>query len=215
MNRILVFDPREELKKELYENSEYSFYIKNDAKEALSFLSLYSVLAVVIVGGNYPRVAQMSLEKRSMPIDAPTVVVCTEEKITEAYKYGASAVFYGNTTAGFLAVLKNAIENLSSRTKEKVVTFDDFSVSLSAYKCISFGETVAMPKKEIELLYTLAKESGKVFSRNEILDEVWGVDFVGDPRTVDVHIARIRKKIEKNGKIRIETIPRAGYRFCI
>ena len=86
-------------------------------------------------------------------------------------------------------------------------------VSLAGYTCMISGKNIKMPKREIELLYTMSSEPDRVFSRNELLDEVWGVDFVGDPRTVDVHIARVRKKIASEGLVYIKTVPRAGYKL--
>jgi DNA-binding response OmpR family regulator len=98
--------------------------------------------------------------------------------------------------------------------EEKRVEYPDLVVNLTNYSVIYMGKPVDMPPKEIELLYFLASSPGRVFTREQLLDQLWGYEFYGDNRTVDVHIKRIREKIDDNGKPwQIATIWGVGYKF--
>ena len=78
----------------------------------------------------------------------------------------------------------------------KKLTFDKLVINLDSYELIVDGKKVDTPPKELELLYHLASTPNRVYTRNQLLDEVWGFDYFGDSRTVDVHIKRLREKIE-------------------
>ena len=79
---------------------------------------------------------------------------------------------------------------------EKRLTFDKLVINLDAYELLVDGQRIDTPPKELELLYYLASSPNRVFTRNQLLDEVWGFDYFGDSRTVDVHIKRLREKLE-------------------
>lgn len=93
------------------------------------------------------------------------------------------------------------------------VEYPGLLVSLSNYAVVCDGRAVEMPPKELELLYFLAKSPNRVFTREQLLDQIWGYDFVGDARTVDVHIKRIRKKIKDHETWSIDTVWGVGYKF--
>lgn len=95
----------------------------------------------------------------------------------------------------------------------KSVEYPDLQVSLTNYSVIYKGEHVDMPPKELELLYFLASSPNQVFTREQLLDQIWGYDYVGDTRTVDVHIKRLREKISDHESWRIETVWGVGYKF--
>ena len=86
-------------------------------------------------------------------------------------------------------------------------------VNLTNYSVTYLGHTVEMPPKELELLYFLAASPNHVFTREQLLDQIWGYEYVGDTRTVDVHIRYLRKKIEDNNEKYIETIRGVGYKI--
>lgn len=92
--------------------------------------------------------------------------------------------------------------------------FDRLSINLTTYKLRICGKEVNAPPKEIELLYCLASKPNRVFTRNELLDAIWGVEYYGDSRTIDVHIKRLRAKINgKSKKWELKTVWGVGYKF--
>lgn len=95
----------------------------------------------------------------------------------------------------------------------KQVSYPDLTVNLTNYSVIYNGHTVDMPPKELELLYFLAASPNHVFTREQLLDQIWGYEYIGDTRTVDVHIKRLREKIKDHESWRIATIWGIGYKF--
>ncbi len=96
---------------------------------------------------------------------------------------------------------------------EERVSYPDLLVSLGNYEVLYKGERVEMAPKELELLYYLAKTPNRVFTREQLLDKIWGYDYPGDTRTVDVHIKRIREKVPDNENWAIATVWGVGYKF--
>lgn len=96
---------------------------------------------------------------------------------------------------------------------DKCVQYADLSVNLTNYSVLYKGHTVDMPPKELELLYFLASSPNHVFTREQLLDQIWGYEYVGDTRTVDVHIKRLREKIKDHANWKITTIWGVGYKF--
>ena len=96
----------------------------------------------------------------------------------------------------------------------KRLTFDKLEIDLDAYELIVDGKKIDTPPKELELLYHLAATPNKVYTRNQLLDEVWGFDYFGDSRTVDVHIKRLREKVENvSNQWALRTVWGVGYKF--
>ena len=95
------------------------------------------------------------------------------------------------------AVLRRALPEDTENT-EKIVSYENITVNLSNYELIIKGNSMDIPPKELELLYYLASHPNRVFTREQLLEDVWGFDYYGDSRTVDVHIRRLREKIESN-----------------
>lgn len=93
------------------------------------------------------------------------------------------------------------------------VEYPDLTINLSNYSVVYYGEPVEMPPKELELLYFLAASPNQVFTREQLLDNIWGYEYIGDTRTVDVHIKRIREKIKDHDRWSIETVWGIGYKF--
>ena len=93
------------------------------------------------------------------------------------------------------------------------VEYEDLIVNLTNYSVIYKGHTVDMPPKELELLYFLASSPNQVFTREQLLDHIWGYEYLGDTRTVDVHIKRLREKLQDNGHWSISTVWGIGYKF--
>ncbi len=95
----------------------------------------------------------------------------------------------------------------------KCVEYPDLSINQTNYSVIYKGKHIEMPPKELELLYFLASSPNHVFTREQLLDQIWGYEYIGDTRTVDVHIKRLREKISDHASWRIATIWGIGYKF--
>ena len=96
---------------------------------------------------------------------------------------------------------------------EKCVQYQDLTVNLTNYSVLYMGKNVDMPPKELELLYFLAASPNHVFTREQLLDQIWGYKYIGDTRTVDVHIKRLREKIKDHANWKLSTIWGIGYKF--
>ena len=97
--------------------------------------------------------------------------------------------------------------------KSKRVEYPGISINLTNSSVIVDGQTVDMPPKELELLYFLAASPNQVFTREQLLDQIWGYEYIGDTRTVDVHIKRLREKIKDHATWGLATVWGIGYKF--
>lgn len=110
------------------------------------------------------------------------------------------------------AVLRRTATPDSSSVKE--VRYDNLVINLTNYELKVKGEFISTPPKELELLYHLASNPNQMFSRDQLLDEVWGFEYYGDSRTIDVHIKRLREKLEGvSDKWALKTVWGVGYKF--
>lgn len=113
-----------------------------------------------------------------------------------------------------LARVKAVLRRYSTEsTKNEVIKLSDLTIDSTSYKVVYKDEDIKMPPKEFELLYYLANNKNKVFTREQLLCEVWGYDYPGDSRTVDVHIKRLREKLNGGEEWQIETVWGVGYKF--
>ena len=98
----------------------------------------------------------------------------------------------------------------------ELIKFDNIEISLQKYELRIKGKTIDLPPKELELLYFLAANYNRVFTRDQLLDKVWGFDYLGDSRTVDVHIKRLREKLDgASDKWSLKTVWGVGYKFDV
>ena len=95
----------------------------------------------------------------------------------------------------------------------RLVQYPDLIINQSNYSVVYRGKTVEMPPKELELLFFLASSPNQVFTREQLLDHIWGYEYIGDTRTVDVHIKRLREKIKDHESWRLATVWGIGYKF--
>lgn len=111
------------------------------------------------------------------------------------------------------AILRRSSEDEAE--SDNIIKFDDMEVYQDAFKVYKRGELLNLTLKEYELLLLLVKNKGKVLNRNYLLDTIWGYDYIGETRTVDVHIRHLRQKIEEDdtNPVYIETVRGVGYRF--
>ncbi len=111
------------------------------------------------------------------------------------------------------AILRRS-DNKAEKDNDKCVTFDKLEVNLSNYDLKIDGKILEIPPKELELLYFLTSNPNRVFTREQLLEEVWGFDYFGDSRTVDVHIKRLREKLEGiEANWQLKTVWGVGYKF--
>ena len=116
-------------------------------------------------------------------------------------------------TARIKAILRRS-ETKNTTSDDKIVKFDKLEVNLVNYELKIEGRVLEIPPKELELLYFLASNPNRVFTREQLLEEVWGFDYFGDSRTVDVHIKRLREKLEgTEANWQLKTVWGVGYKF--
>ena len=111
------------------------------------------------------------------------------------------------------AVLRRSSAH-NNQSDDEAIKFDNIEISRQKYELKLRGKPVDIPPKELELLYHLASTPNRVYTRNQLLDEVWGFDYFGDSRTVDVHIKRLREKVENvSDQWALKTVWGVGYKF--
>lgn len=112
------------------------------------------------------------------------------------------------------AVLRRSVQVSEPASEVKEVHFDKLSVNLTKYELKVDGKVIDTPPKELELLYHLASNKNRVYTRDQLLDEVWGFEYYGDSRTVDVHVKRLREKLEGvSDEWSLKTVWGVGYKF--
>lgn len=112
------------------------------------------------------------------------------------------------------AVLRRSAGSANSPDAIKEVSFDKLTINLTNYELIVDGKPVDTPPKELELVFHLASNPNRVYTRDQLLDEVWGFEYYGDSRTVDVHVKRLREKLEGvSDKWELKTVWGVGYKF--
>lgn len=117
------------------------------------------------------------------------------------------------------AVLRRAVpaqtatEQVTALEQGDFVSYPDLVINQSNYSVTYFGDSIEMPPKELELFYFLASHPNQVFTREQLLDHIWGYEYIGDTRTVDVHIKRLREKIKDHISWRLSTVWGIGYKF--
>lgn len=110
------------------------------------------------------------------------------------------------------AVLRRSAKH--EKDEEKIVSYENITVNLTNYELVLGGKSIDIPPKELELLYFLASHPNRVFTREQLLEDVWGFDYFGDSRTVDVHVKRLREKLEGyDEKWQLKTVWSVGYKF--
>ncbi|MBC7958357.1 MAG: response regulator transcription factor [Vallitaleaceae bacterium] len=113
-------------------------------------------------------------------------------------------------TARVKAVLRRYT---STKDKSKQIILEYLNINLTNYSVVYMDQKIEMPPKELELLYFLASSPNQVFTREQLLNRIWGYEYLGDTRTVDVHIKRIREKLSENDHWAIKTVWGIGYKF--
>ncbi len=113
----------------------------------------------------------------------------------------------------FHPVVAQPAEPVVSEQTGDYVSYPDLIINQSNYSVLYYGNTIEMPPKELELFYFLASHPNQVFTREQLLDHIWGYEYIGDTRTVDVHIKRLREKIKDHTSWSLSTVWGIGYKF--
>ena len=183
------------------------------AKEIQPDLVLLDIMLPVMDGWQVCRELRKTMK---MPIIMLTAKGETEDKVSGlemgADDYIVKPFEVKELLARVHAVLRRTGDD--GKPQSKKLTFDKLVINLDSYELIVDGKKVDTPPKEMELLYHLAATPNRVYTRNQLLDEVWGFDYFGDSRTVDVHIKRLREKVENvSDQWALKTVWGVGYKF--
>ena len=122
---------------------------------------------------------------------------------------------FNNTTPISVPVATPDAPSQPIATDSNIVKYTDLIINLSDYTVTYLGNNIDMPPKELELFYFLASHPNQVFTREQLLDNIWGYEYIGDTRTVDVHIKRLREKIKDHEEWSLSTVWGIGYKFNV
>lgn len=219
-NTILVIDDDRNILEiiKLYLNKEgYSVQVGERGDTALSLFRetkpALVVLDVMLPGIDGWKVLHQLREESDVPVIMLTAKNDTLDRV-QGLDLGADDYMSKPFDAKeLLARIKAVLRRSAAPEAERIVTFPGLTVSLENYAVTLDEKAIEMPPKEIELLYFLASHENKVFTREQLLEQVWGFDFFGDSRTVDVHVKRIREKLGEREAWQIKTVWGVGYKF--
>ncbi len=221
--KILVVDDDTnicELLRLYLEKDGYEVSIANDGGEAVKMfqelspdLMLLDIMLPVLDGWQVCREIRKFSDK---PIIMLTAKGETFDKVL-GFELGADDYVVKPFDAKEIVARVKAVlrrSGSSEKTAVKEVRFDKLTINLTNYELRVDGKKVDTPPKELELIYHLANNPNRVFTRDQLLDEVWGFDYYGDSRTVDVHVKRLREKLEGvSDKWELKTVWSVGYKF--
>lgn len=190
-----------------------------DGAKAESSFDLFApdvvLLDIMLPGKDGWQICRAIRSKSSVPIIMLTAKGETTDKVT-GLEMGADDYITKPFEIKELIARVHAVMRRTDADApvEKKLVFDKLIINLDSYELIVDGQKIDTPPKEMELLYHLASSPNRVFTRNQLLDEVWGFDYFGDSRTVDVHIKRLREKLENiSDKWCVKTVWGVGYKF--
>ena len=225
--RILIVDDDRnicELLRLYLEKEGYETYLAHDGESAIAVHDEMDV-DLVLLDVMMPRVdgweaCRRIRAKKETPIIMLTAKGETFDKVLGlelgADDYIVKPFDTKEVVARIKAVLRRTGRTTVAKSdaSEGEIVFEDLVINITKYELKVKGEVVDTPPKEMELLYYLAKNSNKVFTRDALLDEVWGFEYYGDSRTIDVHIKRLREKLEGvSEKWSLKTVWGVGYKF--
>ena len=197
----------------------YDTIIVGSGEEALTMIASHCPDLIVLDLGLPDMDGMEVLKSVRKWSNLPVVVVSArnhEHDKVDALDYGADDYLVKPFEMKELMARINAVLRRSEIPEDthKRLTFDKLIIDMDAFELTVDGKKVPTPPKEMELLYHLASTPNRVYTRNQLLDEVWGFDYFGDTRTVDVHIKRLREKLEGvSDKWALKTVWGVGYKF--
>ncbi len=205
------------------ENEGYEVKTANDGAEGVSFFKIYEpdmvLLDIMLPKKDGWQVCREIREMSSKPIIMITAKGDVFDKVLGLELGADDFVVKPFDMKELSARVKAVLRRYSAKDtkdEEEVIKFDNIEVSLQKYELKIKGKSVDIPPKELELFYFLAQNYNRVFTRDQLLDKVWGFDYLGDSRTVDVHVKRLREKLEGvSDKWILKTVWGVGYKFEI
>ena len=222
--KILIVDDDEnicELLRLYLEKDGFSTVVANDGAQAVEFTEKYNpdliLLDIMLPKLDGWQVCREIRKTKETPIIMLTAKGETFDKILGlelgADDYVSKPFDTKEVIARIKAVLRRSSESdKSSQVQE--VRFDKLVINLTNYELVVDGKRIDTPPKELELIYHLASNPNRVYTRDQLLDEVWGFDYYGDSRTVDVHVKRLREKLENvSENWCLKTVWGVGYKF--
>ena len=221
LGKILIVDDDEnicEVIKMYLETTGYNVKVAHDGKAAkeefVNFSPNLVVLDMMLPGIDGMEVLKWIRKDSNVPVIMLTAKGETFDKVL-ALEIGADDyVVKPFEPKELLARVKAVMRRYSGEEPDNVVlNFPGLTIDANSYRVIYNGEEVKTPPKEFELLHYLASNKNKVFTRDQLLCEVWGYDYPGDSRTVDVHIKRLREKLNGGEDWQLETVWGVGYKF--
>ena len=222
--KILVIDNDQSVCESIkiyFENEGYEVKTVSDGIEGLNFFKMYEpdivLLDVVLPKKDGYQVCREIRENSSKPVIMISAKSDVIDKVLGlelgADDYVVKPFDMKELSSRVKAVLRR-YQVHTKQSDDEVIKFENIEISLQKYELKLKGRSVDIPPKELELLYFLASNYNRVFTRDQLLDKVWGFDYLGDSRTVDVHVKRLREKLEGvSDKWVLKTVWGVGYKF--
>ncbi len=204
-----------------FETEGYEVKVATDGSEGISFFKMYDP-DITILDITLPKKDGWQVCREIRELSAkPIIMISTKGDVFDkvlglelgADDYMVKPIDNKELSARIKAVLRRCRSSVP-QADDEIIVFENIEISLQKYELKLKGRSVDIPPKELELLYFLASNYNRVFTRDQLLDKVWGFDYLGDSRTVDVHIKRLREKLEgASAKWIIKTEWGVGYKF--
>ena len=201
----------------------YETMIVNDGEEALSVFKTFQpnliLLDLMLPGIDGYQVCREIRSKASTPIIMLSAKGEVFDKVLGLELGADDYIIKPFDSKELVARVKAVLRRYQPARQEepkssaKIVEYPDLVINQTNYSVLYQGHPVDMPPKELELLYFLASSPNQVFSREQLLDHIWGYEYIGDTRTVDVHIKRLREKIKDHPSWSLSTVWGIGYKF--
>ncbi|MEK3921507.1 response regulator transcription factor [Paenibacillus polymyxa] len=219
MNTILVVDDDSHIRKliRIYlEKNQFSVLEAPDGQEALDILS-HTKVDLAIVDVMMPRIDGIELtEDIRSYLDIPILMVTAKGESKDkvrGFNAGSDDYLVKPFDPVELILRVKSLLKRYNKNSSNMIQISGVTIDLGNLMVIADGQTIELKKKECELLFSLASSPGKIFTRTQLIDDIWGIDYEGDERTVDVHIKRLRERLEPVPELVISTIRGLGYRL--
>ena len=222
--KILVIEDEAALSEAIcshFQSEGYDVKAAFDGPEGIAFFKMYDpdiiILDITLPKKDGWQVCREIRENSSKPIIITSIKGDVFDKVLGlelgADDYMVKPIDNKELSARVKAVLRRC-KSQTPQADDEIIRFENIEISLQKYELKLRGRSVDIPPKELELLYFLASNYNRVFTRDQLLDKVWGFDYLGDSRTVDVHIKRLREKLDgASERWVIKTVWGVGYKF--